>query len=120
MLARVLHIGLPADGGKSSVQAKANELVDQAMAGGTWVIRTDGTVWEATPKNGKDFKLEEMQAIVDGYIEIVRAKDGRLIVLNEEGKLKHLPVNALATELYCSPDDVIVGDVLVCQPKEVK
>ena len=40
----------------------------------------------------------------------------KLMIVNEEGKLNGLPFNAKASELY---PDVIVGDVLVCDLKEV-
>lgn len=79
---------------------------------------TDAT--EVAPKNGTDFQLDELQEFVGGYIEIVTARDGRLIVLNEEGKLNGLPVNVVATILYGNPDDAIVGDVLVCSPTQIE
>jgi hypothetical protein len=120
MLARILYDLRPADGGKSSVQEKAIELAQQALTGGTWIIHSDGTVWPVSPKNGKDFKLEEMQKIVGGIIQIVHAQDGRIIVLHEEGKLIGLPPNVIATHLFGNPNDIIVGDVLVCLSKEVK
>ena len=80
------------------------------------IIRVDGTREEYPPGNGKLFTLEEMQkAIGGGYIQIVHTKDGQLMVLDEEGKLKGFPVNPVATDLYVYGDqDPIVGDVLVC------
>ena len=35
----------------------------------TEIIKTDGTRQPVQPANGSDFTLEEMQAIVGGYIE---------------------------------------------------
>ena len=62
----------------------------------------------------EDLDLKTMQAIVGGYIEIQKSKDGKYdIVMNEEGKLKSLPINKLATDLYDHPDDYIVGDVII-------
>ena len=80
------------------------------------IIRVDGTQEEFLPANGNDYTLEELrQAIGGGWIQIVGTKDGRLIVVDEEGKLKRFPVNPVATALYIHGDhDPIVGDVLVC------
>ena len=36
----------------------------------TEIIKTDGTRQPVQPANGSDFTLEEMQAIVGGYIEL--------------------------------------------------
>jgi hypothetical protein len=79
-------------------------------------------VTEVKPKNGKDFQLEEMREYIGGgYIEIVTCHDRqRLMVLDEEGKLKGLPVNILASTIYGNPYDVICGDVLVCQKNQIK
>ena len=76
---------------------------------------------EVFPKNGKDFSLEELkQYIGGGYIEIVRCKGGQIMVIDEEGKLKGLPINPVATMIYGNPNDIIVGDVLLCPDKMVK
>lgn len=84
------------------------------------IYRTDGTSEEVEPKNGTDFTLDELQAVVDGYIEIVPSRDGRIIVLNEEGKLRELPVNLAASVLYGNRYDFIVGDVLVCNDDQIR
>lgn len=82
------------------------------------IIRADGSVEEVEmpKKDGLSF----MQQVVGGYIEIVRLSNGRLMVLNEEGKLLRLPLNVKATALYNNLNDVIVGDVLVGTRKEIK
>lgn len=74
------------------------------------------------PKNGNDFQLEELQAIVGGYIECLNLNDGRLLVCNEEGKLEGLPLNDAATDIVRANgyNDWIVGDVLICKSEEVK
>ena len=85
------------------------------------IIKTDGQVISVQPKNGKDFTLQELKAIVGGYIEIIRMND-KFMVVNEEGKLEQLPCNALATGLYWANvggNDYIVGDVLVCGIDEI-
>lgn len=81
------------------------------------IIRADGTQEEYLPGDGNHYTLEELKrAIGGGYIEIVRTRDDRLMVLDDEGKLKDFPVNLVATALYRFGDqDPIVGDVLVCE-----
>lgn len=88
------------------------------------IFFTDGTEKNVSPKNGTDFSLEEMHAIVCGYIEVLPLdKTGEIMVLNEEGKLYGLPYNAKAT-VYLKAnsvyDEYIVGDVLVCDFEQVK
>jgi len=42
----------------------------------------DERIEKVSPKNGKDFKLKELQAIVKGKVEITPC-NGRLLVRNE-------------------------------------
>lgn len=89
------------------------------------VYKTDGSIVDIEPKNGTDFKLEELHDIVGGYIELVRLNNKEYMVVNEEGKLYNLPFNAMATSLYHkeipqAKDDYIVGDVLVCYQDEIE
>lgn len=78
------------------------------------IIKANGLIRDITPA-GDTFTLEELQEIVGGYIELAWLPHGMVLVVNEEGKLKNLPVNVVATELYKA--DVIVGDVLLCNEK---
>jgi hypothetical protein len=87
------------------------------------VIKSSGEVIETKPNNGTDFSLEELQAIVGGYIEVVSLRDGRLIVCDEEGKLKGKDFNTRATYILQAAmptHDFVVGDVLVCDADEIK
>lgn len=87
------------------------------------IYKANGEVLDIEPKNGKDFKLAELQEIVGGYIEIAQMKNNDIMVINEEGKLNDLPYNEKATEIYQRQvyfGDFIVGDVLVCKSKQVK
>jgi hypothetical protein len=88
------------------------------------IIKTTGEVIEVAPKNGTDFSLEELQTIVGGWIEIVNLRDGRLLCLDEEGKLKGKERNFKATEIYRkgrgTTKDFIVGDVLICDNDQIK
>lgn len=74
--------------------------------------------------NGKretiqDLSLENCQKIVGGYIQHVYLKDGKVLIVNEEGKLDNLPVNQDASKLYDNPLDIIVGDVILADISEV-
>lgn len=82
------------------------------------LIQPDGTVTEVKPKNGKEFTLEELQAHVGGYIEMLDVGDGRKLIVDEEGKLKRLAPNYAATMLYRR--DVLVGTVLVIKRNEIR
>ena len=91
------------------------------------IIKADGTTIKVEPKNGTDFSLEELNEIVNGYIEIVWFRDGsdQIMVLNEEGKFEGLPYNHQATIIAqqgkaISLTDNIVGDVLLCHKDLIK
>lgn len=86
------------------------------------IYRANGDVEIVEPKNGTDFQLEELQGIVGGYIECLNLSVGRLLICNEEGKLKGLDFNERATDLVRKNgyNDYIVGDVLLCKTGEVK
>jgi hypothetical protein len=78
------------------------------------LYRTDGTTEVLQPLNGVHWSLEELQTLVGGYIELGRTVDGRFMVLDEEGKLKHKALNIAATRLYkYGRHDPVVGEVLV-------
>ena len=80
-------------------------------------------IQDVYPKNGSDFELEELKEFVGGYIEIVQLNDKQLIVVNEEGKLKNLPHNPIATEAFYLAKgwhDTIVGNALICDVKQIK
>lgn len=86
------------------------------------IYKANGEVLDIEPKNGTDFKLEELQAIVEGHIELVYLPNNQLMVVNEEGKLMGLPYNENATEIYqerAYKGDFLVGDVLICKNSEI-
>ena len=64
--------------------------------------------------------LTDYQTVVGGYIEAVKLDGHRLVIVaDEEGKVKHLPVNRRATCLwwllnpYGLGGDALVGDVVI-------
>ena len=85
------------------------------------LYKTDGTILEVVPANGTDFQLDELQAMVGGYIEIIPVLRGKIMVLDEEGKLKGKPINDAATMIFMQAGfyDTIVGDALVCDDEMV-
>src|SRR5436190_10613615 len=109
------------------------------------VVYPGGRQEERHPANGRDFQLKELQEIVEGHIEIVPTKDGRILVCNDESKLLGLPRNDQATALVdfpspremmetlrTNPDiifvgeiddievDYVAGTVLLCKDEEVQ
>jgi Domain of unknown function (DUF3846) len=85
------------------------------------LITAAGARRTITPANGRTFQLQELQQLVGGYIEVLRAPEEHWCFLNEEGKLKALPYNAEATALlarYMARDDYLVGDVVICTALE--
>ena len=77
----------------------------------------DDRTEKVSSKNGKDFKLEELQHMVNGMIQIVPFND-KLLVCNEEGKLTgKCKYNMRATMEWINVygyTDVMYGNVLIC------
>lgn len=86
------------------------------------LYKAAGAILEVVPANGTDFQLEELQAMVGGYIEIVPVLRGKIMVIDEEGKLKGKPINNAATMMFMQAGfyDTIVGDTLVCDSEMVQ
>ncbi len=74
---------------------------------------------EYTPRNGKKFTLAELQALVGGYIVMVRIPGDagrRVFFVNEEGMLKKLRPNVRASQIA---GQLLVGNAVLCSIKEV-
>lgn len=87
------------------------------------IYKSNGEIVDIEPKNGKDFQLEELNKIVGGYIELVTLPNDEFMVVNEEGKIRELPVNDNATEIYQRKIgcwDYIVGDCLICKTSQIQ
>lgn len=76
-------------------------------------ITTDGRITTVAPRDpAYGYSLEELYAHTGAEcIEVVYLRDGRIMVVDEEGYLNRKGVNAIATRMAGYP---IVGDVLVC------
>ena len=73
---------------------------------------------------GSEFTLSEMHNAVGGYIELVHLNKINLImIIDEEGKLKHKNINTLATIIMKvasgghAQDDYICGDAIITTSK---
>lgn len=91
------------------------------------IITPNYEVTPIEPENGK-FTLEQLQSIVEGYIEVVHIGEDELMVVNEEGLLHGMEVNDVATtylnirKLYVCETPVttpIVGVALFCKSSEI-
>lgn len=74
----------------------------EKLVGASYLLTADGTQEPIAPgDNRRTFKLEEMQKAVGGYIEVVSVylDPNHLLIVDEEGLLKHLPLNHIATLL---------------------
>ena len=74
---------------------------------------------EYTPRNGTKFTLAELQALVGGYIEMVRIPGDagrRVFFVDEEGMLKKLRPNVRASQIAGL---LLVGNAVLCSVKEV-
>lgn len=86
-------------------------------------IQTNGQWEEFLPADESGlYSVEEIRtAIGGGWMEIAHLSDGRLMVLDEQGKVKTPPlgINFVATALWSKGKDIgsdyIAGDVLVCE-----
>ena len=100
--------------------AEAEEIKDEEQPTETKsakIIYTDKEAEDYTPKNGKTFALTEMQEIIGGYVEPIRLNDGRMIIVDEDGKSKGKAVNIPATNILRRDHyttDYIVGTAIVC------
>lgn len=88
------------------------------------VIPADGSPRRlVTPAIAGTFGVDELQALVGGNFEVLRAPDGRgLLLMNEDGKRLGLPLNERATmamRRYLRPGAVIVGDVVLATAAEM-
>jgi hypothetical protein len=83
-------------------------------------------VREVMPANGTDFQLDEMYRLLGcEMIQIVPLRDGRLLVMDEEGKChdQPKPFNALATGVAIGSlmeDDWVSGPALLCGENQIR
>lgn len=59
-------------------------------------------------------ELEKAQSLVGGFVELIQLPGGAQLLVNEEGLLRRLPINPLASYLARQP---IVGNAVVLRGK---
>jgi hypothetical protein len=94
-----------------------------------WLIRaTSGQAIEVLPRDReRGFTLFELYALIGGgchCIETFRLLDGRIMVLDDDGKRHTNIVNSAATVMFWEnrgdPADFIAGNVVICSyPDEI-
>ena len=77
-----------------------------------------------------DPTLKEAQEFVGGYVEGITFPNGVYLIVNEEGKLRNLPLNVEATNLLRSTftkdkymigyDDFVVGPAILIKKAALK
>lgn len=86
------------------------------------LFKTDGTIINITPDNGKKFKLQEAQELVGGLVQLVDLGHREMLICNEEGIILGLPHNANASkklkEAYGGYAQELYGDIILCKTKE--
>lgn len=84
------------------------------------LINMDGSTEEVFPENGKTFTLAEVQKLVGGYIQVFPFLiGGRQMLVDEDGLLRKLPVNSVASAMV-SARMPIVGPALLVSKSEFK
>lgn len=111
---------------EKSVRRKANIATEKDLDTSdttlpATVIRPDGST-ETILLEPKD-RMQALQQIVGGYIEVVPLPNRRYLVINEDAKLVHHEVNQLATDTAQAAqsirkDDYIAGTAVIV-PAEV-
>ena len=80
-----------------------------------WILYPQTDTQEAKtvrvlPKNEQSYTLDEIQAMVGGYFEVVFNDEGYVVLANEDGLTQGLPLNEVATNLYGKK---LVGNIVV-------
>lgn len=86
------------------------------------VIPVQGEIREQVLPEGEGKRIEALQAIVGGMLEPLSMPLGRYFLFDEDGKLKGLKPNPMATYMArearaISADDYIAGDVALVEAK---
>jgi hypothetical protein len=92
--------------------------------GQAYLITVDGRVSAVMPRNKKDFKVVEVQMLVEGFFEVVELTNNLIMLVNEEGKFTKR-MNPMATFLAHQhralfDDDYISGNVIICPSKMLR
>lgn len=81
------------------------------------LLKTDGVKEDVGA--AVSLTLEQMQAAVGGYIEVVHLEDGGELIINEEGAIYELPFNLLASAMWHGGSPIL-GNAIHFTPEEAK
>lgn len=86
------------------------------------LAKCTGTLQPISPMNGESYTLTEMQHYVGGYIETVSLSSGKVLIVDEEGKLKGKLPNRIATGWLQEEGihDWVVGDAMLIDREHIK
>ena len=89
---------------------------------GDVLAKCTGTLQPIRPMNGESYTLTEMQHYVGGYIETVNVGNGKVLIVDEEGKLKGKLPNMIATGWLQVEGihDYVAGDAMLIDRKHIK
>lgn len=91
------------------------------------LLKVSGEVMEIEPKNGTDFKLDELYKLLQcSLVEVINFNQDDIMVVDEEGKwASNNVVNVNATK--CAQEnnailfwDYVVGNAIVCNRKMIR
>ena len=85
------------------------------------LIAPSGSIRQVFPEQGSCFTAEELGALVEGGLGCVLLPGDRLLWINEEGNLRGMPSNPLATLLARSvlqPYNYVAGPAVVTTRQE--
>ena len=86
------------------------------------LVKTTGVFIPIEPHNGQYYTLLELQAYVGGNIETVYFKNGKILIIYEEGKLKGKLPNRIATSWLIVEGyvDFVAGDALLIEGEHLR
>lgn len=86
------------------------------------IITCESKIIDSTPENDLEYSKEELEDIVSGSISIMPCGD-EFMVMNSKGLYFDLPLNEIASKVYCEKNNLknlkILGDVLVAPKSEL-
>ena len=91
------------------------------------LLKVSGEVMEIEPKNGTDFKLDELYKHLQcSLVEVINLNQDDIMIVDDEGKFtSNNVVNVNATKLAQENQaiifwDYIVGNAIVCNRKMIR
>ena len=93
-------------------------------------VNTDASEFKIIEDSKDEPSLKEAQEFVGGYVEGITFPNGDYLIINEEGKLKNLPLNSEATALWRATfdndnyitgrNDFVVGPAILIKKAALK